>query len=299
MRILKRMKGRLAGGLMTFGVFTGATFVLPAGALTTVDAPAAQTTTPTVSTVRYSPGAAEILKMVDARVGTDVIKAYIKNSTVAYNPTASEIIALKERGVPDDVLAAMLQRGGEVRAGQGNGVPTAPVYPYPQTPNYAYPQAPAYPYDYGIEPGYVDYGYPAYPYAYPYYSSYWWYNYGYPWGFYSPFFASFDFFGHRHFRDFDFGRRRFDRDFDFHHRFGGPNQRFASRPFGGFPRTSFAARSSAPFAPARSFGSRPGMMATRSSAFGGTRSFGGGFRGGFSGGARGGGFGGGHGGGHR
>jgi len=42
----------------------------------------------------------EILKMVDAKVDAEVIKAYIQVSQVAYSPSATEIIALKDRGVP-------------------------------------------------------------------------------------------------------------------------------------------------------------------------------------------------------
>jgi len=45
-------------------------------------------------TARFSPGVADIVKMVDAKVDPEVIKTYIKNSPTAYNPSATEIIAL-------------------------------------------------------------------------------------------------------------------------------------------------------------------------------------------------------------
>src|SRR6266436_1159488 len=55
-------------------------------------------------TVHYSAGLYEILKMADAKVDPEVIKAYIKNSPIAYDPSAAEIIALKEHGLPADGL---------------------------------------------------------------------------------------------------------------------------------------------------------------------------------------------------
>src|ERR1700747_3209088 len=63
-----------------------------------------------------SPGVADVLKMADAKVDPDTIKAFIRSSPVPYNPSASEIIALKERGLSSDILTAMLERGGELRA---------------------------------------------------------------------------------------------------------------------------------------------------------------------------------------
>ena len=99
---------------------------------------------------RYSPGVADVLKMVEARIDPEVLKAYVQASPVAYNLTASEIIALKNIGVPSEVLTAMIQRGGEVRSQlQRSG--QSPAAPAPQT---AYPgAAPAYApaYDYSAQ----------------------------------------------------------------------------------------------------------------------------------------------------
>src|SRR5262245_33109561 len=39
----------------------------------------------------YSPGVTEILKMLEARIDTQVILAYIRNSTIAYDPDAAEL----------------------------------------------------------------------------------------------------------------------------------------------------------------------------------------------------------------
>jgi hypothetical protein len=57
----------------------------------------------------------EILKMVDAGVSKEVIKAYVETAPIAYDPSAADIIALKQKGIPDDVTMALLKRSTEVR----------------------------------------------------------------------------------------------------------------------------------------------------------------------------------------
>ena len=69
----------------------------------------------------YSAGVADIVRMVEAKVDMEVIKAYIRSAPIAYSPKATEIIALKERGVPSEVMLALLQRGAEVRAQMASG----------------------------------------------------------------------------------------------------------------------------------------------------------------------------------
>ena len=289
---------RPAGALCLVAALTTTTFAPSARAVTaetpTTEAPPAAPTASMPETPpapRFSPGVHEILKMLDAKVDTDVVKVYIKNSAVPYNPTASEIIALKKRGVPDEILTAMLQRGAEVRAMAVQSMPAgqAPVAaPYnPPNDPYAYGA-----YDYGT-PYYA--GYP-YDYSYPYN---YWYGYGYPWwGFSSPFFFI-DGFGHRHFRDFDRDGRF--RAFHGNRNFGG-NFTASRSPFGTFNgRAGFSGnRPLSPFgtfSPARGGFARAGGFHP-ATGFSGMRS--GGFGGHFSGGFRsGGGFGGGHGGGHR
>ena len=139
---------------------------------------------------RFSPGAQEIVSMLEAKVDPEIVKAYIKNSPAPYNLSAAEIIDLKSHGVPDEIVAAMLQRGAEVRAhavapSQAPSV-TTPA-PYPMTSQYQYPQYPQYAEGYSdYTPYYAGY-YGGYPYYYPY--SYWWYNYGYPgYGYYYPYY---------------------------------------------------------------------------------------------------------------
>jgi hypothetical protein len=141
----------------------------------------------------FSAGVADILKMVDAKVDAEVVKAYIQNSPIAYSPSAAEIIALKNRGVGPEILTAMLQRGAEVRAqatrlAQGAGSPAAPraapAVTGPYAPAYDNSTQPAYPQSTYVYPA-TTYVYPGYSYSYPayYYGGYDW---GYSWPWYWP-----------------------------------------------------------------------------------------------------------------
>ena len=119
---------------------------------------------------RFSPGVADIVKMVDAKVDPEVVKTYIQNSPTAYNPSATEIIALKDHGVGSDILTAMLQHGAEVRTQAVRAAAGAGNLPAPQAPaGMANPYAPAY--DYDTQPVYPSYAYtyPGASYAYPWY----------------------------------------------------------------------------------------------------------------------------------
>jgi hypothetical protein len=69
----------------------------------------------TGDTEPFSAGVDEILKMLQAGVSTNVIKAYIESSPVAYSLSAGDIIALKKRAVPDELTTAMVTRGGTLR----------------------------------------------------------------------------------------------------------------------------------------------------------------------------------------
>jgi hypothetical protein len=61
-----------------------------------------------VSRLRFSAGVGDIVKMVKADVGDEVIKAFIAVSRISYNPSAQEVIALKRLGVSNDLIQAML-----------------------------------------------------------------------------------------------------------------------------------------------------------------------------------------------
>jgi hypothetical protein len=140
---------------------------------------------PTAPATRFSPGVADVVRMVDAKVDPEVIKTYVKNSPTAYNPSASEIIALKDHGVSSEILTAVLQRGAEVRAQSMQAAQAVPNQPAPpSSPGAVNPYAPAPGYDFSAQQVYPNYvsSYPAYSYAYDYPT----YNYGYSWPFYWP-----------------------------------------------------------------------------------------------------------------
>ena len=290
---ISRRKKWLANAMVLVAAFASVTFTCFAQSENAKAQPAALSANTQLS---FSPGIRDILKMMDAKVDIEVIKAYIKNAPIPFNLSASEIIALARfHGVPDELITALILRGAEVRdqMAQGMAGQAPPMVNAPATPPAAYP------YDYGAGAPYnpYPYDYADYGFGYlslwgaPYNLDWWWNNYGYPWAFYSPFFFGF---GHR-FGDFD----RFHR-FD---RFHG-NRGFASQG-----RSGFANRGAA-WASARGVAYRPsvgqaGFAGRRSFAFTGART--GGFvghAGGFAGrsggfGGHAGGFGGHGGGGHR
>lgn len=151
---------RVAAGVFSAALLLGFSFVANA-----INAAATPETTPApASPPVFSAGVGDIVKMVDAKVDPQVIRAYIQSSPTAYNPSANEIILLKNRGVQPELLTAMLQRGAEVRAQRSKVA--QPAAPAPTaTPQYA----PAY--VAGSQPVYQSYDY-AQPvaYSYPYYT---------------------------------------------------------------------------------------------------------------------------------
>jgi hypothetical protein len=175
---VKHLRIHFLGGLALVGALATATPVWAAATTST-------STTPYASVPQYSPGVGDVVRMINAKVDLEVVKAFIRSSPIPYNPSATEIIALEQSGVTDDIIKAMLERGGELRAramaaAQQNlgATPAMPSY----NPNATPPTYPSYPgYDYGTTAGsYPDYSYdnPSYVYdaGYPYYGYY-----GYPW----------------------------------------------------------------------------------------------------------------------
>jgi hypothetical protein len=98
----------------------------------------------------FSPGVAEIIKMLDAQVDATVLLAFIQNSAIPYDPDATELIALKAHSASTEILTAMLHHGDELRlrfaraATSANPAPAAPAYDYP--PDAAYPPYSTAPY---------------------------------------------------------------------------------------------------------------------------------------------------------
>lgn len=117
-----------------------------------------------VSTARtdipgLSPGLQEIVKMVQAGVGNDVVVSFVENSPTAYFPSADDVIRLNELGVPSSVILALLRNGGrrwdqrmqsvESTKLISMGVPiySSNAYSLPASTNwntYAYPEFPVY-----------------------------------------------------------------------------------------------------------------------------------------------------------
>jgi len=86
-----------------------------ANAAAAVAKPHSGTATNQPSAAVISPGVAEVLKMADAGVSTEVIKTYVESSPVAAQPTDDDVIAMKKHNVGDDVVTLLLKRGAEAR----------------------------------------------------------------------------------------------------------------------------------------------------------------------------------------
>jgi hypothetical protein len=154
--------------------------------------PTAPTSASDTRTVQLSSGVPEVLKLGRARVGDEVIIAFIVNSGKAYHLSASEILYLREQGVSDQVLTAMLNAGQNVAATPPQASPQPAAQPAPTGPTADWansnpqpaptaPAAPQYAPAYAATaPVYVQpspvYAYPAPSYGYydswPYYSGY-------------------------------------------------------------------------------------------------------------------------------
>ena len=67
------------------------------------------------SAAQLPTGTEEILKMFQAGVSKDVLKAYIETAQVA-PPCAADLVTLKEHGVPDELTLALVKRGAELTA---------------------------------------------------------------------------------------------------------------------------------------------------------------------------------------
>ena len=142
-----------------------------------------------------SAGIEEILKMVDAKVSPDVIKAYVESAAVGCNLAATDIVALKAGGVRDDITTALVKRSAEVgtqvrQAGADSSV--TPPTPLPAAKS----SAKAYARSYALDPESYEY----FQYYYlqprtlasvcqrlsPYYSHSYGYNAPLPYGVYNP-----------------------------------------------------------------------------------------------------------------
>jgi hypothetical protein len=58
----------------------------------------------------------EVVKMMEAGVSKEVLKAYVENNHFDYVPTAQDLILLKQHAVPDDITTALVKRSAEAQA---------------------------------------------------------------------------------------------------------------------------------------------------------------------------------------
>src|SRR3954469_7842702 len=122
-----------------------------------------------------SPGVAEIIALVNAKIDPEVIKSFVQNSAIAYDPSATELIALTEHGTPADIIVAMLNHGADLRARRLQAQPPG----YPSTQTAVNPQT-IYPTDsYGYSGGYSTGSESSYP-SYYYNSGWGWPSYSLP-----------------------------------------------------------------------------------------------------------------------
>ena len=138
-----------------------------------------------VPAIRLSPGVEDLLKLSRAKVGDDVIVAFVHDPGRRYNLTADEIVYLRKEGLSDRVLAAMLSQSSRRAAVTPAPQPVAPATATPSTPSASgtqsvvIPTTPSYqtPSDYAPAPAtYVA----SEPTTYNYYPSYPYYGYSYP-----------------------------------------------------------------------------------------------------------------------
>src|SRR3954471_22218729 len=78
----------------------------PAAALTTDTSPQPQASTAD-SASKLSGTARDVVKMTQAGVPDEVVKAFVESSSSTYNRTADNIIHLKELGISGPLTAAM------------------------------------------------------------------------------------------------------------------------------------------------------------------------------------------------
>jgi hypothetical protein len=89
-----------------------------------------QSSAPLAQGAASSPvGVEQLLKMLQAGVSKEVIRAYIDTAQAVPQLSAADIVTLKERGVPDDLTVALMKRKAELAAqarqtSASNAVPT-------------------------------------------------------------------------------------------------------------------------------------------------------------------------------
>lgn len=153
-------------------------------AAATVHTPAVTASAQAPAPKDLSYGAAQVLKLQQSGLGTDVLVNYVNSANISFALHADDIIYLHNAGVPQEVISAMQQKENNQATAAQNTAPAPaqqPVESQPQTtmvnpptaapqtttvvtqppvvytsPTYVYPSYPSYPY----------YGYYGSPYYY-------------------------------------------------------------------------------------------------------------------------------------
>lgn len=105
-----------------------------------------------------SPQLQEVVKLTQAKMGDDVILAYIKNSGASYNLNADDILYLNSQGVSQPVISALLQSKASAPApapayAPAPAAPSSPAPPVSSGQPAAYaPPAQASPYPAQVSP---------------------------------------------------------------------------------------------------------------------------------------------------
>jgi hypothetical protein len=63
----------------------------------------------------FSPGIADVVRLVQANLEESVVLSYVDTSPIAYDPSADEIVYLKDIGVTSEVISSLLRRGQMLR----------------------------------------------------------------------------------------------------------------------------------------------------------------------------------------
>lgn len=100
--------------------------------------------TPATPMVSLPDNAAEVLKLHDAKISDDTIRAFIANSGSTYTLTADQIIYLQEHGLSSELISAMLTQGRAATSPAPAPAPTPASAASPATPaTSATPSVPA------------------------------------------------------------------------------------------------------------------------------------------------------------
>jgi hypothetical protein len=79
--------------------------------------PEAKASEPTQPATTQPPTSVQdVVKMMEAGVSKEVLKAYVENNRFDYVPTAQDLILLKQHAVPDDITTALVKRSAEAQA---------------------------------------------------------------------------------------------------------------------------------------------------------------------------------------